>query len=471
MRAHPPEVHMATLARSGRRVSPFRLSSLLRGEKDPSVALQLFRSVDAGPETKPFRYSLLSYDLVITKLGRARMFDEMEQVLAQLGRETRFSVPEPLFCQVISFYARARLFDRALRTYRSIPSFRCHRSVKSWNSVLHALLKCGEYGRMDEVFDEFRNHASPDACTCNILIRALCGSGKLEDARAVLDEMPLRGIRPDGVTFLVLINGLCSNSMLGEAFELKDDMVRVHGIRPDARLYASLMKGCCKVGDVNMAFGLKEEMLRERVELDAAIYSTLIHALFEVGRTAEVCGLLEEMRENGCKPDTVTYNVLISGSCKKKDIDEAYRLLDAMVENGCKPDVTSYNVIMGELCKEGKLDEATDLFEDMPRRGCTPDVVSYWILFSGLCEKMQLKEAAFLLDEMVFKGYTPHDASVYKFVDLLCQEGNHELLLTVLCSLRKGKAVKADYWTRMISLTCKNNEFSNVELVDHLINS
>ncbi|KAI6690336.1 hypothetical protein NL676_027164 [Syzygium grande] len=459
------------VARSAKRVSPFRLASLLRGEKDPSLALRLFESVDRSPDAKPFRYSLLSYDLIVTKLGAAKMFDEMEQVLVRLSRETRFSIPEPLFCRVISFYARARLFDRALSTYRSIPSFRCRGSVRSLNSVLHALLKCGEYDRMDEVLGEFRNHASPDACTCNILIKALCGSGRLDDAREVLDEMPLRGIRPDGVTFLTLINGLCSNSMLEEAFKLKDDMVRVHGIRPDARLYASLMKGSCKVGDVNMAFELKEEMLRERIELDAAIYSTLIHALFEVGRTAEVSGLLEEMRENGCKPDTVTYNVLISGSCKKKDFDEAYGLLDAMTENGCKPDVTSYNVIMGELCKEGKLEEATDLFEDMPRRGCTPDVVSYRILFSGLCEKVQLKEAAFLLDEMVFKGYTPHDASIDKLVDLLCQEGNHELLLTVLNSLRKGKAVKADYWPRMISLACKNNEFSSVELVDRLITS
>ncbi|XP_030549830.2 putative pentatricopeptide repeat-containing protein At1g53330 isoform X1 [Rhodamnia argentea] len=460
---------MAMLGRSAKRVSPFRLSSLLRSEKDPSLALQLFKSLNPSPETKPFRYSLLSYDLIVTKLGRAKMFDEMEQVLAQLGRETRFSVPEALFCQVISFYARVRLFDRALRTYRSIPTFRCRRSVKSLNSVLHALLKCREYDRMDEVLNEFRDSASPDACTCNILIKALCGSGRLEDAREVLDEMPQRGIRPDEVTFLTLINGLCLNSMLEEAFKLKDDMVRVHGIRPDARLYASLIKGTCKVGDVNMAFGLKEEMLRERIKVDAAIYSTLIHALFEVGMTGEVSKLLEEMRENGCKPDTVTYNVLISGSCKKKDFDKAYRLLHAMAENGCKPDVTSYNVIMGELRKEGKLDEAADLFEDMPRRGCTPDVVSHRILFSGLCEKMQLKEAAFLLDEMVFKGYTPHDASIYKLVDLLCQEGNHELLLTVSNSLRKGKAVKADYWTRMISLACKNNEFSSVKLVDHLI--
>ncbi|KAI3427591.1 uncharacterized protein J3R85_009432 [Psidium guajava] len=459
---------MAMLGRSAKRASPFRLSSLLRSEKDPSLALELFKSLNPGPETKPFRYSLLSYDLIITKLGRAKMFDEMEQVLAQLGQETRFSVPEPLFCQVISFYGRARLFDGALRTYRSMPSFRCRRSVKSLNSVLHALLKCREFDRMDEVLNEFKDFASPDACTGNILIKSLCGSGRLEDAREVLDEMPLRWIRPDEVTFLTLINGLCSNSMLEEAFKLKDDMVRVHGIWPDARLYASLIKGSCKVGDVNMAFGLKEEMMRERIKVDAAIYSTLIHALFKVGRTGEVSKLLEEMRENGCKPDTVTYNVLISGSCKKKDFDKAYRLLDAMAENGCKPDVTSYNVILGELRKEGKLDEAADLFEDMPRRGCTPDVVSYRILFSGLCEKMQLKEAAFLLDEMVFKGYTPHDASIYKLVDLLCRERNHELLLTVLRSLRKGKAIKADYWTGMISLACKNSEFSSVKLVDHL---
>lgn len=35
-------------------------------------------------QTKPFRYNLRHYDLIIAKLSRAKMFDEMQQILHQL---------------------------------------------------------------------------------------------------------------------------------------------------------------------------------------------------------------------------------------------------------------------------------------------------------------------------------------------------------------------------------------------------
>ncbi|OWM81441.1 hypothetical protein CDL15_Pgr007479 [Punica granatum] len=49
-------------------VSPSGLSALLRREKDPKLHLRRFQTPTAqySPE-KPFRHSLLSYDLIITK--------------------------------------------------------------------------------------------------------------------------------------------------------------------------------------------------------------------------------------------------------------------------------------------------------------------------------------------------------------------------------------------------------------------
>ncbi|GMH24262.1 hypothetical protein Nepgr_026105 [Nepenthes gracilis] len=453
-------------------VSPFRLSSLLRLQEDPKLALQLFLNPKPNPNssTKPFRYTRLCYDLVITKLGRAKMFDELDQILSKLKLERRFTATEIIFCNVITYYARARLPEKALEIYDQIPSFGCHRTVKSLNSLLNGLLICGEFDKMQRIFVSIDRFACPDACTFNIMINASRVRGDMDGARNLFDEMRQRGFRPNPVTFATLISGLCENSMLKEAFRLKKDMLRVYRVKPNGSVYASLIKGLCRVNELTLAFKLKDEMLENKILLDSAIYTTLISGLFKAGRKAEVLGVLEEMRRNGCEHDTATYNALIAGFCGEEDFDWALRMVNKMGGKACKPDVITYNTLIGGYCKAGRLQEAMDIFEDMPRRGCSPDVVSYRILLDGLLGGFASKEAAVILDEMIFKGYHPHSASITKFIDGLREEANKELLSIVVNSLAKGNLIDPSSWKMAISTVYENDKLLNsFEVVDNLI--
>ncbi|XP_061351613.1 putative pentatricopeptide repeat-containing protein At1g53330 [Gastrolobium bilobum] len=452
-------------------ISPFRLSSLLRSQKDPLLAFKLFLNPNPNPnkpQNRPFRHSLLSYDLIIIKLGRAKMFPEMEQLLHKLHHETIFRVPEPLFCHVISFYGQARLPARAIRTFRSIPSFRCNPTLKSFNSLLNALLNCREFHLMTQLLSTVHHFGTPDACTYNILINAWFSIGDVERAYKVFDEMRKRGVRPNAVTFGTMINGLCKNSRLHEAFKVKEDMVKVFKLEPSVSIYTKLIKGVCEIGEFDWAFRIKEEMVMSKLRLDATLYNTLVSALFKARRKEEGLRVLEEMKNSGCKADSVTCNVMIGEFCREKNFEEAYRVLDGM--EGLKQDVISYNVIIGWLCKEGKWREAIDLFEDMPRRQCAPDVVTHRTLFDGLCDWMQFREAAFVLDEMVFKGYVPLSGSLNKFVDGLSREGNSELLSTVLSCLGRGNCFNEDLWKIVVSMVCKPEKLSEpFELLDALV--
>ncbi|XP_031286900.1 putative pentatricopeptide repeat-containing protein At1g53330 [Pistacia vera] len=454
-------------------ISSFRLSSLLRLQKDPKLALQLFQNPNPNtsqtPPVKPFRYSHLNYDLIITKLGRAKMFDEMRQILHQLKQDTRISPEEIIFCNVIGFYGRARLCEHALLVFDEMPSFRVQRTVKSFNSLLSAILKCRRFDKMREVFARMEEDGSADSCSYNILIHGCVVNGKLKEAWSVFGAMLRRGLKADEVTFGTLIYGLCLELRLKQASKLKDDMVRVYKVRPNENVYASLIKGYCDVGELSLAFRLKEEMVRNEMEVDTAVYSTFISALFKAGRKADAFGVLEEMRENGCKMNIVTYNAMINGFCNERDFEAAFKVLDEIGENGCKADVISYNVILGGLCKEGKLSEANDLLEDMPRRGCAPDVVSYRILFDGLCDGMQFKAAASILDEMIFKGHVPRTASVHKFINGLCQVGDMECLWTVLSTLTRGNVIDYETWRMIVSTVCKENELSNASELNKIL--
>ncbi|GAB4849358.1 hypothetical protein Ancab_004160 [Ancistrocladus abbreviatus] len=404
------------------------LSPLLRLQKDPKLALQLF--LDPNPNSKPkeFKYTLLSYDLIITKLGRAKMFDELDQVLSKLKIETHFIPKEIIFCNVMTYYSRARMPEKALEIFDEIPSYRCQRTVKSLNSLLNGLLICREFDKMERIFVGINIFACPDACTYNIMINAWQVRGDLSGASKVFNEMCERGFQPNTVTFATLIGGLCANSMLKEAFKLKRDMWRVYKVRPNCYVYASLMEGLCWANELTLALKLKDEMLDKKIQLDSAIYTSLISGLFKAGKK------MEEMEDVACKPDVDSYNILIRG-----------------------------------YCKVGKLREATDLFEGMPRQGCTPDVVSYQILLDELLDSLEFNEATFILDEKIFKGYSPHFSSMNKFVDGLCQEGDIESLLVVLSTLANGKLIGAHTWQMEISTVCKVELLNSRELLDNLV--
>ncbi|KAK9204200.1 hypothetical protein WN943_014458 [Citrus x changshan-huyou] len=167
--------------------TPLALASLLRLQKDPKLALQLFKNPNPNPNDteapplKPYRYNLLHCDLTITKLGRAKMFDEMQQIFHQLKHDTRVIPEEIIFCNVISFYGRARLLEHALQVFDEMSSFNVQRTVKSLNTLLNAMLTCGKLDRMKELFQIMEKYVSPyhqlgtvcNSC-CNPLLCSHC---------------------------------------------------------------------------------------------------------------------------------------------------------------------------------------------------------------------------------------------------------------------------------------------------------
>ncbi|CAN0899713.1 Putative pentatricopeptide repeat-containing protein At1g53330 [Linum grandiflorum] len=443
-------------------------------QKDPKLALELFRNPNPAPtsqaSTKPFRHSLLSYDLIITKLGSAKMFADMEEILSQLKSETRFAPKEVIFCNIIKFYGRARRLEDAVKLFDEIPSFHCRRTTRSFNSLLNAFLMCKEVDRMMEFYTGIEEYGRPDACTYNILIRGCFLKGSVDHARKLFDEMLCKRIFPTVATLVIFVKGLCLADRLEEAVELKNDMVKLYGVTPNAFIYSSLIKSLCEIGELIQAFQLKDEMVTKGIELDSPVYSTLISGLFEAGRKEEALELWQEMNRSDCTPDTVTYNVMINGFCMNMDFKAAYEMLDKMSESGCKPDVVSYNIILRGLCKDGRLVCANELFDSMTGRGCLPDVISYRILFRGLCDGMQLKDAALILDEMIFKGFTPHTSSVSAFVEKLCEEKNKAIMLwSVLDTLAMGNAIDRNTWAVVVDAVAAGED--TFSMIHHRVES
>ncbi|CAL4910830.1 unnamed protein product [Urochloa decumbens] len=435
---------------AGKKFSSYHLAAALRREPDPAAALRLFLN-PSTTSTAPFRYSLLCYDLIISKLAAARLFPAMESVLSRLASSPGLRPREQLLCCVISAYGRARLPAAARRAFAH-PAFPEPRTARALNTLLHALLACRAPLR-DLLMVCHETRIPPDAGTYNVLMRAAAASGSLDHVRHLFDEMLDRSITPTVVTFGTLVAALCDAGRLEDAFEVKEVMVKRYNLTPNACMYVSLMKGLCGKGEVDAAVRLKEEMAgNAELVLDSAVYATLLRAFFRAGRRGEVVGLLDEMKGRGVVADKVVHNALIAGFCEdERDPSAAFAVLDDMQKNVCKADTVTYDTLVAGLCKLGRWRDAAELVEDMPRRGCHPHVVTYRTLFDGMCAAGEFLEADQVLNEMVFKCFAPSKDGVRTFVQGIEKEGDVALLGSVLCRLAKVNALESSGWEKAVS--------------------
>eukprot|EP01018_Ginkgo_biloba_P014951 Gb_08984 [translate_table: standard] len=450
-----------------KRMNAYKLWKALKFQKDPILALQMFNSAE-------IRHNSFTYDVIIHKLGRAKMFREMESVLEQLRKESGFKCREGLLGNVIKLYGQARMADSAIQTFQRMPLFGCTTpSLRSFNTLLNAMLPAKRYEMIECLYESMPRSLSPDACTYNILIKAACIGNRLDYAWDLFEEMRnSRGsLMPTVVTYGTLISAFCTHYKINQAFQLLGDMSR-NGVslHPNLFIYTSLIGGLCNEEKVDEALELKEKMVTQGMIADAVTYTTLINGLCKVGRSKEVDKLLEEMCAKGCKPQTVTYNTIITSLCKQGKFQVAHNLLEEMMGSYCKPDVVTYNILITGLCREGKVEEATDLFEDMPRRGCPPDVVTFRTLLDGLCGVGRFCEAAMILDEMIFNGFAPHSSSASKLIHGLCEEGKMELAFKALQKMAKNCHIELSTWETLIPEVCSEIELQKAsELLNHIL--
>jgi len=188
---------------------------------------------------------------------------------------------------------------RRLRQYGISPS------PEACNAVLSRL-------PLDEAIELFQELPDKNVCSYNILLKALCGAGRVKDARQLFDEM---ASPPDVVTYGILIHGYCALGELENAVKLLGDMV-ARGVEPNATVYTSVVALLCDKGRVSDALRVVEDMFQHKVVLDEAVYTTVLSGFCNKGDLVSSRRWFDEMQRKGLATDGVTYTTLINGLCR-----------------------------------------------------------------------------------------------------------------------------------------------------------
>ncbi|XP_010519284.1 PREDICTED: pentatricopeptide repeat-containing protein At5g16420, mitochondrial [Tarenaya hassleriana] len=406
-----------------RRLYPKRLISMIVQQQNIDLALQMF--LYAGKFHPGFSHNYDTYHSIIFKLSRARAFEPVEPLLADLwNSDPAIKCGENLFIDLLRNYGLAGRPESAMKTFLRIPDFGVQRSVRSLNTLLNVLIQNKRFDLVHAVFKSSKEkfNITPNIFTCNLLVKALCKKNDIEGAYKVLDEIPAMGLVPNLVTYTTILGGyVARGDMVSAKRVLREILDR--GWEPDATTYTVLMDGYCKLGRFSDAAKVMDEMEENEIEPNEVTYGVMIEGLCKEKKSGEACDMFDEMLEKGFMPSSSLSCKVIDVLCEDRKVDEACRLWRKMLKKDCMPDNNIVSTLVHWLCKEGHVWEARKLFDEF-EKGSIPSLLAYNTLIAGMCEKGDLTEASRLWDDMVDKKCEPNAFTYNVLIKGLCKSGN-----------------------------------------------
>ncbi|XP_050213360.1 pentatricopeptide repeat-containing protein At2g27800, mitochondrial-like [Mercurialis annua] len=276
------------------------LCNVLTLEQDPLVCLEVY---NWASQQHRFNHDALTYHIIIKKLGSAKMYEEMDNVVNHL-----LSVPnignEPLYNTVIYFFTEARKLTRAVNIFKHMRESRCsgyRPSIRTYNSLFTAMLSRGRNSYVNYMY--------------------------METIRCLFRQMVSDGIEPDVYALNSMIKGYVLANHVNDALRIFHQMEAVYKCVPNAFSYDCLVHGLCVQGRTRNARELYDEMGRNGFVLSCRSYNSLVNAFALGGEVDQAVSYFWEMIGRKKPPDFITYRTILDEICRQERVGEAMRLL------------------------------------------------------------------------------------------------------------------------------------------------
>ncbi|CAK8540102.1 unnamed protein product [Lathyrus sativus] len=302
------------------RFTPEELCNVIALQRDPLVCLELFHWASHQPR---FRHDLSTFHVTIKKLGDAKMYQEMDDIVNQL-----LAVPsigsEAVFNMVIYYFTEARKLTKAVNVFKHMkssrnPNFGFRPSIKTYNILFGALLSRGHNAYINLVYMEtmrclFRQMVNdmiePDIFSLNSMIKGYVLSLHINDALRIFHQMGVvYDCEPNSLTYDYLIHGLCAKGRTENAKELYHEM-KTKGFTPNSKSYNSLVNSLALVGEIEDAVNYLWEMIEKQRSVDFITYRTVLDEICRREKVQEAMRFLQDLQEKDLV-DGHTYRKLL----------------------------------------------------------------------------------------------------------------------------------------------------------------
>ncbi|PIN02624.1 hypothetical protein CDL12_24863 [Handroanthus impetiginosus] len=301
------------------RFTPEELHKVIALQDDPLVCLELF---NWASQQHRFRHNALTYHVTIKKLGAAKMYKEMDDIVNQVLAVPSVS-SEPLYNTIIYYFTEARKLIRAVNIYKHMHGSRkldCRPTIRTYNILFAALLSRGKNSYVNHMYMEtvrclfkqmIDDGIEPDIFCLNTMIKGYVLSLHVNDALRIFHQMGVvYNCQPNSYSYDNLIHGLCAQGRTKNARELCDRMKK-SGFIPSSKSYNSLVNSLALEGKVDEAMKFLFEMAENQRLADFITYRTVLNEISRQKMNGDALGFLQELQEKNIV-DGYTYRKLLS---------------------------------------------------------------------------------------------------------------------------------------------------------------
>ncbi|KAH6807798.1 Pentatricopeptide repeat superfamily protein [Perilla frutescens var. frutescens] len=424
-------------------VLPKHVATVIRYQKDPLRALEMFNSVK---KEDGFKHTLLTYRCMVEKLGHHEEFDAMENIVSEMRENLDNSLLEGVYVSVMRSYGKRRKIQEAANVFERMDFYNCEPTVYSYNAIMNILVENGYFDQAHKLYMRLKEKGiAPDVYTYTIRIKSFCRTSRPHAALRLLNNMPAQRCEVNSVAYCTVVSGFYEGDYSAEAHGLFDEMLRL-GLVPNVTTFNKLMHTLCKKGDIRESEMLLDKVLKRGVLPNLFTFNIFIQGLCKKGLPDGAARMLENVTAEGLSPDVVTYNTLICGLCKSSKVVEAENYMNKMVNSGLKPDAFTYNTLIEGYCRINLVQKADKILQDAVFRGFVPDEFTYCSLLYGLCENGDIERATSMFNEAPGKGIKPSVILYNTLIKGFCRQG---LILEALQLMNEmqQKGCNPDIWT------------------------
>ncbi|KAK1276713.1 putative pentatricopeptide repeat-containing protein [Acorus gramineus] len=307
--------------------------------------------------------------------------------------------------------------------------------VVVYNNLLGGYAAAGEMEKAFELLKEMlkTKNCVPNAVSYTVLIQALCGGDRTDEAMRVFVEMRRDGCVADVVTYNALITGFCRQGKIRRGYEILEGMIQ-QGLFPNPASYFPIMAAHEKNEELEECLELVSEIAKAGFCVpDLSIYNTVIRLACKLGELEAAAKLWNDIESSRLSPSIDSYVIIINGFLAQGALIEACSYFREMVAQGlCK---TSHyglvKVMLNSLLRAEKLELAKEMWDAMANRGCEPNVNVWTIWLHALFTCGHVKDACRYCMEMMERGVMPQPDTFAKLMKGLKKLYNRHIAVEV----------------------------------------
>ncbi|XP_037441973.1 pentatricopeptide repeat-containing protein At5g14080-like [Triticum dicoccoides] len=295
-----------------------------------------------------------------------------------------------------------------------------------------------------------------------MVVDGLCRERRIEDAWRALEDMRLRGWKPDFVAYRIVSEGF----RLAERAEEEGRILkqkRKLGVAPRKVDYREVLLALVSERQISDAKEMAEAIVLGDFPIDDDVLNLLVCSVSEIDADAAIM-FCKFMIGKERFPSIQMLVQLCEGLCKNGKGDEMWDMFRVLLDKGYCTSEREYHLVVSFLGKAGKVREAYDVIKEIKRKKLDPGISSYNSLMVTLCRNDLLRPAKKLWDEMFTSGCSPnlqtYNILIIKFADI----GESEQLQQLFDHMvQKGVAPDSTTYTSVITMLCQENKYEQAE--------